>query len=64
MAEKKYRYQLEAFWAGAWRRLWGADKRIDLDQYVAQCPDSVQFRIIDTVLEELNERGRRRNQPR
>lgn len=59
MAEKKCRYQLEIMWSGAWRRLWGSDKRLDLDQYVASCPANLEFRIVDTLLEEVEERGRR-----
>ena len=59
-SENKYRYQLEAYWAGAWQRLWGSDKRLELDEYIASCKDpSVQFRVIDTWEEEVMNRGRR-----
>ena len=59
-SEKKCRYQLETYWAGAWRRLWGSDKRLELDEYVASCKDpAVQFRVIDTWEEEVMNRGRR-----
>lgn len=59
-SERKYRYQLEAYWAGGWRRLWGADNRLELDQYIASCKDpQVQFRVVDTWEEEVMNRGRR-----
>ena len=59
-SEKKYRYQLEAYWNREWRRLWGSDKRLELDAYVAGCKDpAVRFRVIDTWEEEVMSRGRR-----
>lgn len=59
-ADKKYRYRLEVEWSGEWRKLWGSDKRIELDQYVASCRDpNLRFQVVDTLFEEVNERGRR-----
>jgi len=56
MADKQ-RYQLEIMWQGKWRRLFGADSRLPLDEYRATCPDSLEIRIVDT--EEETEHGRR-----
>ena len=59
MAEKQ-RYQLEIMWQGKWRRLFGSEKRIELDEYRATCPDNLEIRIVDT--KEEAEYGRR-NRP-
>ena len=59
-AERQYRYRLEVFWCGGWRKLWGTEKRLELDQYIASNKDpKVQFRVVDTWEEEVNDRGRR-----
>ena len=61
--EKKFRYQLEVFWNGHWAKLWGSDKRIELDEYAAQCTDpNVQFRVTDGWEEEVTKCWRR-NKP-
>ena len=56
MSEKQ-RYQLEIKWQGKWRRLFGSERRIELDEYRATCPDNLEIRIVDT--EEETDHGRR-----
>lgn len=59
MADKKWRWILQIRWAGEWRTLWGCDKRVDLVQYIEQCPPDLELRITDSLEEEVNARGRR-----
>ena len=57
---KKYRYWLEVTWQGHTTRLWGADKRVELDEYIMKCGPGVEARVIDSLEEEASERGTHR----
>ena len=61
MAEKKYQWKLQIFWAGGWRTILESDKRKELVDYAAQCPEDLEMRIIDTTTEEVKAHGRRRH---
>lgn len=52
------RYRLEVMYNGKWRKLWTSDDRKKLAEYIEQCPETEQLRIVDT-LEEVMTRGRR-----
>ena len=56
MDDKQYR--LEILYKGKWRKLWTSDNRKELAEYIEQCPETEQLRIVDT-LEEVMTRGRR-----
>ena len=55
--ESKYRYWLEVTWNGHTKRLWGSDKRIELDEWAAKCGPDIAVRVIDALEEEVNDRG-------
>ena len=56
---KKYRWELQIWWGGAWRTIMENDKRAILSEYMESCPEDLRMRIIDTTEEEVKPRGRR-----
>ena len=57
--DKKYRWTLQVYWEGGWRTLWGSESRKDLIEYTDRCPKDIEFRIVDSLEEEVKARGRR-----
>lgn len=57
--DKNGRYRLEVMYEGKWRKLWYSDNRKELAEYIELCPETEQLRIMDTLEEEVNDRGRR-----
>ena len=58
--DKKYRWKLQIYWQGGWRKILESDKRSDLVDYAKTCPEHLQLRIIDTT-EEVKARGNKRH---
>jgi hypothetical protein len=57
--DKNGGYRLEVMYEGKWRKLWYSDNRKELAEYIELCPETEQLRIMDTLEEEVNARGRR-----
>lgn len=55
--DKKYRYWVEVTWMGRTKRLFGSDKRKELDEWAMGCGPEVEVQVIDILEEEVNEHG-------
>lgn len=62
MADKKYLWMVQIFWAGDWRNIFGSDKRYELAEYMESCPPELEMRIIDTTSVEEKKHGGRNRQ--